>query len=228
MRYFHIDYKVRTDWFAPILQRFKNAGTAPRSDWPSEYAYGVATKFEIVGSLRASLNSAIAELDQDLTQKQKIVDKCTAERGRVARAYPLSPELAFKIVAALECFVTEALATWDIALAFAVKLCRRTSKHRLDRKAIENKLKANGVNLSWLDMREKLRNFHLHEGSIWIAAQVTSEKPRRYELVVLRRNTLDLSDRGDWIAWSELEGLYHGLNGGLAGLRAWLLQQPVS
>jgi hypothetical protein len=221
MKYFHINYVARTNWFAEILKRFHNT---EHSDWPSEYALGLNTKFEIVEPLRLDINGIVAELDQDFRKNQGNIDKCIAERGEVARAYALNQDLAFRTVAALECFITAGIATWDIALAFTVRLCRNLNR-QMDGRTVERELKASGVNLSWLDLHEKLRNFHLHEGSIWIAVEVSSDDPRSYRLIILRRNTKDLSNAEDWIAWDELEKLYQGLREGLMGLQGWLLKQ---
>src|SRR5271170_7177165 len=136
---------------------------------------------------------------------------------------PLFPH-PVKAVVALECFISEALATWDIALAFAVRFCRNL-KRQTDKHTIEKQLKAGGVNLSWVRMRETLRNWHTHEGSIWVAIEVSSDNPRTYKLIILRRNTRDLLNSQDWIAWDELEDFYKGLNQGVMGLRTWLLKQ---
>jgi hypothetical protein len=223
VKYFHINYIARTRWFAPILRKLHSVGALSRSNWPTEYALSVNTKFEILGCLRASLDHVICELDENLRQNQKEVDRCIAERGEKAGPYPLDLGLAFRIVTVLECFISEALSTWDIAISFAVRLCRNSGR-RIGKRALEKELKANGVNLSWLDLRERLRNLHVHEGSIWIGVQVTSDDPRRYELIVLRRNTLDLADAQDWIGWSELKALDQGLSDGLDGLQAWLMQ----
>jgi hypothetical protein len=221
MKYFHIDYKVRMNWFAPILARFHST---ENSNWPAEYALGLTTKFEILAVLRSDITRAITELDQEFRQNQSDVDRLVAERGKMAGPYPLNPDLAFRTVAALECFILEAFATWDIALAFAVRLCRNL-KRQMDTRTVEEELNASGVNLSWVDMREKLRNWHTHEGSIWIAVEVSTDNPRTYKLIILRRNTLDLANTEDWIAWDKLQGLYQGLNEGVMGLQTWLMQQ---
>ena len=142
----------------------------------------------------------------------------------MAAAYLLNQDLAFKTVAALECFTLEAFATWGLALAFAVRLCRNLNR-QMDERTVEKELKASGVNLSWLDMREKLRNWQAHAGSIWIAAEISSDDPRKYKLIILRRNTLDLANAEDWIAWDELGGLYQGVKEGLMGLQTWLMKQ---
>jgi hypothetical protein len=228
VKYFHINYIARTNWFTanwlvPIRQRLSSVGALRRSDWPTEYALGVNTKFEILESLLTSLNHAISELDQNLRQKQKEVDRCITEQGEKARAYLLDLDLAFRIVAVLECFISEAFSTWDVALNFAVRLCRNL-KRRINRQSLERELKKNGVNLSWLDLRQKLRDWHVHEGSLWIAVQVISDDPRHYELILLRRNTPDLADPQDWIGWGELEGLYQGVRDGLKGLQDWLMR----
>ena len=96
VKYFHINYIARTDWFAPILQRLRGAGALPRSDWPAEHALSVNTKFEILESLRASLERVICELDQHLRQNQKEVDRCIAERGEKAGPFPLDLDLSFR------------------------------------------------------------------------------------------------------------------------------------
>jgi len=221
MKYFHINYIARQSWFAAILKEFHNT---ENSDWPAEYVYGLNTKFEILKVLLSNLNCAIGELDQEFRRNQSKVDKCVAERGKMAAAYPLNLDLAFRTVAALECFIVEAFATWDIAVAFAVRLCRNL-RQRIDKDAVEKDLNSSGVNMSWVKMREKLRNWHTHEGSIWIAVEVSSDAPRPYKLVVLRRNTLDLANREDWIDWDELDALYQGVNKGLMGLQGWLIKQ---
>jgi hypothetical protein len=221
MKYFHINYIARTNWFAPILERFHST---ENSNWPAEYALGLNTKFEILEFLRSDINRAIAELDQELRRNQGEVDRRVVERGKMAPAFPLNLDLAFRTVAALECFISEALATWDIALAFAVRLCRHL-KRQMDKHTIEKELNAGGINLSWTGMREKLRNWHTHEGSIWIAVEVSSDDPRTYKLIILRRNTLDLAKTEDWIAWDELEGLYQGVKESMMGLQTWLMKQ---
>jgi hypothetical protein len=58
MKYFHINYIARTNWFAPILERFHST---ENSHWPAEYALGLNTKFEILEFLRSDINRAIAD-----------------------------------------------------------------------------------------------------------------------------------------------------------------------
>ncbi len=74
-------------------------------------------------------------------------------------------------------------------------------------------------------MRKKLRNWHTHEGSIWIAVEISTDEPRAYRIIILRRNTLNLAEPEDWIAWDQLEGLYQGVNEGMKGLQAWLMKE---
>jgi hypothetical protein len=221
MKYFHINYIARTNWFAPILRGFHST---ENSNWPAEYALGLNTKFEILGCLRSDIKRAITKLDEEFRRDQSEVDRRVAERGKMAAAFRLNQDLAFITVAALECFIMQAFATWDIALAFAVRLCRNLNR-QMETRTVEKELNASGVNLSWVDMREKLRNWHTHEGSIWIAVEVSTDEPRAYKLIILRRNTLDLAKPEDWIAWDELEGLYQGVNEGLRGLQTCLMKQ---
>jgi hypothetical protein len=55
--------------------------------------------------------------------------------------------------------------------------------------------------------------------------EVSSDDPRTYKLIILRRNTLDLAKTEDWIAWDELEGLYQGVKESMMGLQTWLMKQ---
>ena len=135
MKYFHIKYIARKNWFAPILQGFHST---ENSNWPAEYAFGLNTKFEILGCLLSDVNRSIIELDEEFRRDQREVDRCIAERGKMADAFPLNQDLAFRTVAALECFITQAFATWDIALAFAVRLCRNLNR-QMETRTVEKK-----------------------------------------------------------------------------------------
>ncbi len=222
MKYFEIQYIARRKkFFAEIYKGFHKT---ENSNGVGEYAVGLNTKLEILDVLRANLNRVIDELNQEFLTNQSKVDRCVcvAERGKVAPGYRLNLDLAFRTVAALECLIIEAQATWEIAMNFAVKLCR--GRRRVDRKTVEKELQS-AVDMSWLKTLKKVRNCQTHRSSIWIAEEVSSGAPPTYKPIVLLRNTPDLANKEDWISGDELLALYNGLIKALMSLQSWLNKQ---
>src|SRR5271156_1909540 len=175
MRYFHVNYRSRTRWFSPIFSALSVLNKVPDPNWPGEYALGVATKFEILDYLLSRHSSDLADIHSQLLTV-KDIDRYVANRGEIARACLLDQNLAVKTVAHLECFISEAFATWDLAMAFAVRLCRGVLGKRVTASNILEQLKSRDIDFPWLQMRKKLRNFHLHNGSLWIAIEIASDK----------------------------------------------------
>lgn len=69
-----------------------------------------------------------------------------------------------------------------------------------------------GIDVSWFRDLASDRNFFTHEGTPYLAVDLSTSKDGRYELLFLRNDTTDFKNEKDFRRWSDIMKMVDGFN----------------
>jgi len=99
----------------------------------------------------------------------------------------------------------------------------------MSQQEIVERLEADGIDTGWIKQLRNHRVLFFHNTAPWIALEVASWRPRRFELLVLKKTVPD--DADDMIRFKELVDIFRGFErslGALYGLIVATIEQVES
>lgn len=226
----HVNYSAGPAWQYPILNRL-NATTSEAlreryRSWPealSEKSLALATKLRLLpivsDTVERQWQSLIAELAKIPADD---IAKCIAQ-GRVP---VLEDDLAaFRLILAIDSFVFEVRSAYEIFGKFVRKFFSVLFQKRIDEKAIRQMLISRSCDLTWTDLLHDDRIEFFHNTAPWLALEVIGRNPFKFDLVILRRNTIDLANPQDYELFDAYRGIWRGLASALRVMQEIIIHE---
>lgn len=128
-------------------------------------------------------------------------------------AYIVPDELKYNLLLDIDSLLFEINACSELILKF-LGLVYDLIGTPLKKDKIGNKLKQiisdEKEDESWFVMLDSHRNFFAHEGTPYIAVDITNENDGQYDVLVLKENIHDFSDQDKFFRLSDLSKIVHG------------------
>ncbi len=231
MDYFHISYISGVPLPYPIINRLRAVKESARGKlgtWGpkmGDAAIALSTKIRVVQIAVQRLQKDIRDLDAEFSARAERIDECIA---RKPMALPLqNDEIGFCLVASLDAFLYEARSAYEMLSTFVVRFTRHILKQRCNERDAERILKQamqdSGHSFDWSEDLRRDRAAFFHETAPWIAMEMTSREPRRYELLVLGENVADLEKNPNYVRLEEYRRILLGLQNCAVDMQRWTL-----
>lgn len=218
-----------------IRKRFESWGQERISD----YAQSLATKMVVTGVAARRLDAAVRHL---LTEAAKVPDDRlhlyveTISRTPLSRkdrkyVVPLpfrgtraeQDELAYGLMLDIDAFVFESQSLYEMLVNYLREFCRRILGRATTKDELTSAVEARRLSTMWINSLNRLRNTLIHNRSPWVAIEVTSRAPLRFDIL------LDMKNPGavetDFICFQRIREIYQGLQDCLPALREYLMAQ---
>jgi len=91
-------------------------------------------------------------------------------------------------------------------------------------KEIRKILKSSKSNIEWFEDLDKHRNFLLHEGSAYIAIDVTNA-PHNFDLIIMKENLKTFDDKNKFFTLNQLGGILAGFYDARQKIRDYLVKE---
>jgi hypothetical protein len=132
-------------------------------------------------------------------------------------------KICFCLVASLDAFLYEARSAYEMLRTFVIRFTRHILKKRCSEQDAERTLKRatldSGGSFDWA---EDLRR---NRATPWIAVEMTSREPRRYELLILGENVADLEKNPNYVRLEQYRRIWSGLQTCAIDMQQWALAQ---
>jgi len=213
--------RLRASSSTTLRERMEKWGDSPLS----EIGLALTTKVSTLGAVLRLFNSLMARLDEVLKAK---TDQELAElvRGNAAMSIP-RPEgdtLPYDILVAVDAFFYEFRSAYEIlSQKFLPEFFQHVFGEKLNGDQVLAWLQARGVSTDWARELRRHRVLFFHHTAPWIALQVVSWEPRRFELVVLKK--ILPSGPEEMIRRQEMEMIYRSFEASFAPLQAFIVER---
>jgi len=97
--------------------------------------------------------------------------------------------------------------------------CNETDAEQI----LEQAMREKGHGFGWAADLRKFRATFFHEKAPWIAMEVISQEPRKYELLILEENVADLEKDPSYVRLEEFRRLWYGLQNCALDMQRWAL-----
>jgi hypothetical protein len=187
----------------------------------SEMGCSLATKISILGRVIRRFDAEMVRLNDELKEKTDEEIRTLLRGGFVFTTR--DEHLPYDILAAVETFLFESRSAYEIVGKFLREFFQRILGQTVTEEALITGLEADGVDIRWIDQLRDHRVLFFHNTAPWIALEVVSWQPRRFELLVLKKTVPD--EAGDIIRFKELVDISRGFQTSLGALHLLILKR---
>jgi len=207
MEYFHVSYIPPDDWVRPIITRLRQSSSAGlrqcAEDWGasplSELGIAVATKRAMLPITVARVNEALEHMIAEFNAKPEEVDWCLSRPLLKGAFCTKDRSLPYQLLVDLESFLFEFRSTYEIVGRFLREFFGRVLRRDLQEAEVVAVLETSGRDTQWVSMLKRERVVFFHHTAPWIVFEVERGERFRYRLVVLKKNSRDLSNPQDYV-----------------------------
>jgi hypothetical protein len=226
--YLEINYEPTERWVRPILARLHQSSSTIIKErmkaWGEtplrELGLAIGTKLTMLPVVVARINRQIQLLRDQLDESR--VDQCLnqgAGYGLSDRAFP------FEILVDLDSFLYESRSTYEIVGHFLKEFFSHILGRDVSQGEIQALLQCEGLDTQWIQELQENRILFFHNTAPWLAIQILSKTPLRFELVLLKKVARDAAGFGDRLHFKQLQAIYHGFASSLEALQRWVIRQ---
>jgi hypothetical protein len=227
--FFHINFEPEARWLRSIITRLQRSpSTTLRQrlvEWGEapllEKVFALATKLEILRTAIDRLDADLLNLWMELENNPREVEACIAGRA----AFPLREDLTYQILADVDAFLFELKSAYEIMKIFLKEFFPRILGQQIHDRVIEAAIKQEGGDTDWVVFLSEERNLFIHRKAPWIAIEVTSRSPARYDLLILKSNTRDLANPDDYMRLEDYRTIYQGVIDSTRALNQWIIRE---
>lgn len=225
-RWLHLVMLGGDDWIVPIWAAAISAAEAkrvgPLTAELRELGLHISVRLDILRRVAQRLNQETRELHEAAKRHEpKHVFTVTAP----GKAFRINDDLKYPIIADIDALLFEIDSCWQLMRKLFELLRAHVGAPIVGGKTeTTNELRralGDGTN-PWFRWLDRQRNFVAHEGTPYLAIDVTDDQ--RWELLVMKENLKTFVDQDKFFRYTELIEVAGGFNGVRQGLQTHLIQ----
>ena len=188
----------------------------------SEVALAVSSKIEIVGASARRVNDAVHRISAEVQQRNGELEDLIGTDGCLSI---MRPGQLIETLLDIESFLFEMHSALEITECF-LKLFRRfiLSHAGARQETLPLCFTSLEIDQSWFDRLNIARNLFSHQIAPWLALDIQTLDPCRFDLILLKRNVI-IPDHSDYFHFDECRGMYRGYFNAMERLHTWLLSE---
>ena len=208
----HIAMLGGDPWVLPLWNAINDCIREGRVVKPSPFFYQVGMSISIRFDMLPIIVDRINQEAIKLYSRYKNVDsKYVYEKNKEARAFNVDDELTYSLIIDINSLLFETNAVWEL-----IKNLIQNVYHHFNfdipgnlGKHTQSLLRAQ-IDQGWFDFMDKNRNYFLHEGTPYIAVDLTNADQSKYDLLIMKENLHHFEDKEKYIALSEINNMVRG------------------
>ena len=229
--YLHIEYEppVAT-WLPRVMTRLGESASidlqSRMKNWSKtslrEMGLALSTKLAMLSLVVDRLDGRIQRLYHHLALKEDKVQTCI--RDKAAYTVPESL-LPYEILLDIDGFLFESRSVYEIVGKFIKEFHTKILCQRLTEDEIKDMMALKGIDTRWIEELRTNRILFFHETAPWIALEVKSQNPAKFEILVMKRDLKDFSNSQDYISLNQLRDIFNGFKASMGAIYAWLIEK---
>ena len=188
----------------------------------SELGLAVSSKIQIVGVSAGRVDTVVSLIATEIQERRVEV---LALMNSDAAIQIRQEGVLFEAILDIEAFLFEMHSTLEIAETF-VKIFRKfiLGDPQGRKEGLRERFTDLGIEQSWFDSLNRARNLFVHQTAPWLALDIQSADPYRFDLVLLKKNVV-VPTSEDYFHFEECRGMYRGYFSAMERLHEWLLAE---
>lgn len=229
--YLHISYEPPVyNWLPRIMARLRESSSVTlrtcMEGWSKtpirEMGLAFSTKLAVLPVVVDRVDKRLQRLSHHMANEAEEVQRCI----RRGSAY-MVPErmLPYEILLDIDSFIFESRSVYEIAGKLLVQFHSQILGQRISENDLKSMIVGRGIDDRWIEELKESRKLFFHQTAPWIALEVKSLDPARFELLILKRDLRDFSDPHDYISLDQLRSILNGFYSSMGLIYEWLLDK---
>lgn len=198
-----------------------------------EIAGAVAARMRALEIVTRRLDDHLTTFGKELEQARPEVIRCI-EEGAAYTAK--NRDLAYELLVDIDALLFECRSAYELTSRFAGEFLSGMldvdvprNRHNVPPPGwLEDQISRHGGPTSWIEELRTNRNEFTHATAPWPAIEITSVSPFQAELVLLKKNVVDLSDSGTYLHIDGCRRIYSEFLSVLPIFETWLIDEIVN
>lgn len=218
-KWLHINDIGGDPWVLPIWAAIHDAiktGTINKTleecqEQLSELTLYVSIRLNMLPLILARINKRSKKIFS-LSNNHDYENECTKiKEGNVIE---LERKIVYKILLDIDALLFELNTLCELWVTLIEKLYLLVGKP-IPKESIKSEIRkmlhASNVDAKWFSNLDSLRNFFIHEGTPWIAIDITKGNGK-YDLIIMKKNCKTFNNRKQYILLSEVNDIVRGFS----------------
>lgn len=229
--YLHIAYDPPVgNWLPRVMARLRESTSIAlqlrMKNWSKtplrEMGLALSTKLAMLSLAVDRLDERIQRLYHHLAVEKLKVQTCIRDKA----AY-LVPEslLPYEILLDIDGFLFESRSVYEIVGKFIKEFHTKILCQRLTEDEIKNMMALKAIDTRWIEELRTDRILFFHKTAPWIALEMKSENPAKFEILIMKRDLKDFSNSQDYIGLEQLRDIFSGFKASMGAIYAWLIEK---
>ena len=225
-KWLHLNETGGDPWILPIWSAVHKAIEAkkapPISKELSELGVHVSTRLNLLPRVVVRLNAETRDLHQATESHKPEHIFSNAAQGV---AFSVDDDLKYRLIADIDGFLFEVDSCAELMRRFVQLLHAHAGRPIADDKltaVLRDALKRYGVDGVWFALLDKSRNFVAHEGTPYLAIDVSDDA--KWELLIMKENIVTLDDPEKFFRLADLQAISAGFSSAKVALQKYLVE----
>jgi len=229
--YLHIAYlPADGSWLLKIMSRLHQSSSITLRDriasWGDtplrEMGLALSTKLAMLSQIVNRVDYQLQRLAGYLEKDDQKINECLHKNA----SYVVPDnELPYEILVDIDSFLFESRSTYEIIGHFLSEFIKRILGLKVSESELKVMLASQGIDIRWIEELRKGRILFFHSTAPWIALEIKSINPPRFELLVLKRDVKDFTNTDDYFHFGQLREIYQGFGSSMGAMYQWVLDQ---
>jgi hypothetical protein len=214
-KWLHLNFTAGSTWGYALVAAIKRAVDEGRVSQPDreqrQMPLYIATRIDMLRRVTDRINQEYTDLCSEV---KKHTSSHVFTLTQTAHAFDVDEDLKFHLLVDIDSLMFEAYACCDITTKCVELVYNHIGKHilRKDRgKIIRNILVQSGMSIQWFVDLDNNRNFFSHNGTPYIAVDISKEEEDIYDLLIMKENLYEFTDEKKFIKLADLNRIIRGL-----------------
>jgi len=224
----HITYLGGDSWIKPIWSSVNKAVSENRikklPKKSSELGMSVSIKFDMLPRIISRINQGANELFKHYQDNGEESHESSESKEGVG--FKMDDNHKFELLADIDALLFELNSCCELIKQIFSMIYNHTGRN-LDvkdaGKELKDILRNRGEDTSWFKELDIQRNFLIHSGAPYIAINL-SNVPKHYDLLIMKENLKEFSDKKKFFKFTELAAIVDGFTKSRLALRTHLIE----
>jgi hypothetical protein len=210
-KWLHIEYLSKDKWVLPLITAL-NRGISKGKykklpPYINELALHVTTRLEALYFVRKRINKELEMLYKEIKTHTLQHEYTRKQKGKTFR---LNDDLKYNLIVDIDAFLFETKSCGDQIITFFKAIYKHIGIE-LKTKEVRERCKDiidNRIGCDWMKALVSHRNFFIHEGTPYVAVDITN--PSEPSLIIMKKNLKKFDSSRHFITISEVNDIVQG------------------
>ncbi len=225
IKWIHINDVGGDPWVLPILsaleEAIKKGKVQERPEEMRDLPLYIKTRLTMLPRIFHRINIEAREL-YSLVKLHESEHVCT--HVKTGYALNINEDLIYKLLIDIDAFLFEINSCTELITKFFSIVCRHVGKEIPEGKVgkiIKKLLASKRQDMNWFKLLDEHRNFFMHEGTPYIAIDVSNET---WDLIIMKESLTRFDDATKFIMFSDLREIVRGFQSGNSAIQNYLIE----